>query len=262
MFHLAAYSESLGDVTNSDVNAAVDDVLTVRNNHLILTEDYNLIAAWAFGSTIENARFGNVAMTQLGTNHLWPLEVSATVPDDPAIIDMRDFPILLPKDEEITLEVSTTGIGPAQAGAMLWLAPQSFTRNLPSGIDRFTTRATVAIAAGSETTWTALAEPVFERDLYNGTYAVVGAWLRAANALAFRLRFPDVPAVGGKQLRPGALVQDTSALMPSPIQKGGLGEWGRFHTFSPPQVQVFADSAGGTYELLLDLVFLGRGRLT
>lgn len=258
--HLVAYSESLGNVTNSDVNVVNDDVLPVANSHLILTEDYNLIAAWAFGANLSRMRFGNVALTQLGQNHLWPVDVSATVPDDPALIDFRDDPLTLPRDEEITFEATTSAVGPAQHGVVAWLATPQWNRNIPRGIDRFITRATALVVAGSETTWTALANITFERALYNGSYAVVGAWMVAANALAFRLRFPDQPSVGGKQLRPGALVQDTLALAPHPINKGGLGEWGRFHTFSPPQVQVLADAAGGTYDLFLDLVYLGRGR--
>lgn len=260
MFHLAAYSESLGSVTNSDVNAVVDDVLAQNNSHLIFTDAYNLIAAWAFGANLSRMRFGNVALTQLGQNHLWPIEVSGTVPDDPAVIDMRDDPLLMPMDEEITLEATTSAIGPAQHGAVLWLSPPGTPMSIPRGIDRFITRSTVVIAAGSETTWTALATPTFERDLYNGSYAVVGAWMVAANALAFRMRFPDQPGVMGKQLRPGGLVQDTLGLAPWSAQRGGLGEWGRFHTFSRPQVQVLADAAGGTYDLFLDLVYLGRGR--
>lgn len=259
-FHLSAYSESLGSVTNSDVNVVADDVLPVNNSHLILTEQYNLIAAWAFGANLSRIRFGNVALTQLGQNHIHPIEVSATVPDDPAIWDKRIDPMPLPMDEEITLEATTSAVGPAQHGAVLWLATPQWNQNLPRGIDRFISRATVVIAAGSETTWTALATPAFDRALYNGSYAVVGCNMVAANALAFRLRFPDQPSIGGKQLRPGALVQDTLALAPWPANFGGLGEWGRFHTFSLPQVQVLADSAGGTYDMYFDLVYLGRGR--
>lgn len=260
-FHVSAYSESLGSVTNSDVNVVADDVLPVSNSHLILTENYDVIAAWAFGANLSRMRWGNVALTQLGQNHIWPIEVSATVPDDPALMDIRDRPLELPMDEEITLEATTSAVGPAQHGAVLFLASRgNWSRNLPSGVDRFVTRATVVIAAGSETTWTALANPVMERNLYTGSYAVVGAWLVAANALAFRMRFPDMPDIGGKQLRPGGLVQDTIALAPWPGQNGGLGEWGRFHTFSLPQVQVLADAAGGTYDLFLDLIYLGPGR--
>lgn len=260
MFHLIGYSESIAALTNTDINAVQDDVLVIANSHLILTEQYNMILAWAFGASLSRARFGNVALTQLGQNHLWPIEVSATVPDDPAVIDMRDDPLILPLDEEITLEVTNTAAGPAQHGALFWLATPDWNRNIPAGIDRFVTRATAVVVAGSETTWTALANVVPDRALYNGSYAVVGAWMVAANALAFRLRFPDMPGVHGKQLRPGALVQDTSALAPWIGFKSGFGVWGKFHTFSLPQVQVLADSAGGTYEMYLDLVYLGRGR--
>lgn len=260
MFHTCAYSKSLGSVTNSDVSAVQDDVLAINNSHLILTERYDLIAAWAFGANLTRMRFANVAQTQLGSNHIWPIEVSATVPDDPAIMDLRYRPLELPMDEEITLEASTSAVGPAQHGALLWLAPPGMSWNIPAGIDRFISRSTVVIAAGTETTWTALATPTFERDLFNGSYAVVGAWLVAANALAFRMRFPDMQRIAGKELRPGGLVQDTLALAPWSAQGGGLGEWGRFHTFTKPQVQVLADGAGGTYEFFLDLVYLGKGR--
>jgi len=39
-----------------------------------------------------------------------------------------------------------------------------------------------------------------------------------------------------------------------------LGEWGRFHTFTPPQLEVFDDTAGGTYEVRLHLVRVGEDR--
>jgi hypothetical protein len=256
--HLAAYSESIAQLTNTDINAAADDVLTRRNSHLIFTEQYNLLAAWAFGTSLARARFGNAALTQLGNNHIWPIDVTATVPDDPAIMDLRDAPLVLPQNEELTLEVTNTAAGPAEHGAILWLGLPEWNMNYPPFIDRLRTRATAVVVAGTETTWTALAELTFERDLLNGVYAVVGANVVAANALAFRLRFPDQPNARGKQHRPGGLVQDTAALAPWPAQFGGFGEWGRFHTFTPPEVQVFADAAGGTYEVRLDLLYLGR----
>lgn len=257
-WHLAAYGESIANLTNTDINAAADEVLTRRNNHLIFTEDYNLLAAWAYGTSLSAARFGNAALTQKSTNHIWPIDVSATVPDDPAVFDLRDAPMSLPQNEELTLEVTSTAVGPAPHGAILWLGLPEWNQNYPSAESRFTTRATATIVAASEVTWSDLAELTFERDLLNGVYAVIGAHVVAANALAFRFRFPDQPAIRGKQHRPGGLVQDTAALAPWPPQKGGFGEWGRFHTFTPPEVQVYADAAGGTYEIRLDLLYLGK----
>ncbi len=260
MFHLAAYSESLGSVTNTDVDAAADDVLGQRNSHLILTEPYDIIAHYGAGSTLTRARFGNAALQQVGIPHLFPLGRSDTVPARPEVADRRMLPISLPTDEEITIEATTDAVGPIVTNFVLWMKPQSHTYNLPMGEDRLQVRATVVIAAGTATEWTALATPTFERDLLNGTYAVVGAVVIAANAIAFRLRFPDSRDVQGKQLRPGGLVMNTVGLMPWEPQFGGLGEWGRFHTFTLPQIQVLDDTAGGTYEVRLDLVRIGTGR--
>jgi hypothetical protein len=256
-FHTVAYTESLGAVTNSDVDAVVDTVLTSRNSHLITTTPYNLLAVCPFGSTLSRLRFGNAGLTQLGSNHIWPQNVSATIPDRPAVMDLRDYPMEIPQNEELTIEATTSAAGPAQTGAVLWLGTPEWNMNVPPARDRFIARATATIVAASETTWSTLANITMERDLLNGVYSVIGAWCTAANALAFRLHFPSQRQVRGKHHRPGGLVQDTLALTPWPAQDGGFGEWGRFHTFELPQVQVLADAAGGTYDVRLDLLYLG-----
>lgn len=256
-FHLAAYSASLAAGPNLDTAAVADDILGIRNNHLILTKPTNLIATYQIGALMTRARFGNAALTQKGSNHLWPIDVSATVPRLPAVNDLRDNPIVLPMNEEITIESSNSGAGPTQTSVLMWLARPNWTQNYPPFYDRLTSRATVTLAAGSETTWNALATLAMERDLLNGVYSVIGASLVGANALAFRMRFPDQPFPDGKQFRPGALVQDTTTTSPWAGFRGGFGEWGRFHTFTLPQVQTLADAAGGTYEMRLDLLYLG-----
>jgi hypothetical protein len=256
-WHTAMYSEAAVNGTNVDIDAALDEIFTRRNSHLIFTQPVNLLAVHAMGSTLVRARFGNAALIQKGTNHIWPVERSATVVDLPQFYDLRDNPLILPRNEELTIEATTDGAG-GQQWFMLHLADPSWTRNQPVGRDRLITRATAVISAGTENTWTALSEITFERDLLNGVYAVVGAWLTAANAVAFRLRFPDQPQVGGRQFRPGGLVQDAIGNSPHPSMHNDMGEWGRFHTFTPPEVQVFADAAGGTYDLRLDLKYLGE----
>ena len=259
-FHCLAYAESIDNTANSDMNAAADAVYGVRNNHLIITDPMNLIAAYPIGAQLTRARFGNAFYTQLTQTHLWPIEQSATVPDDPAVLDFRDGPMPIPINEEVTIEVTNAVAGPTATSAMLLLANDQWSQNWPAYQRRVLTRATTTIVAASETTWSAEANLTFERDLLNGVYAVVGCNVVAANALFFRLRFPDQLAVNAKQNRPGGPVQDTLALAPWKPLMGGLGEWGRFHTFNPPQVQVFADAAGGTYEVRLDLLYLGESR--
>lgn len=257
-WHVAAYNESVAAVTNDDITAVADEVLTRRNNHLIFTDPFNLLAVYGLGSLLSRLRFGNAGLTQLGNNHIWPLEVSATVPDLPQAYDLRDAPMRLPMNEDLIIEGTTTAAGPSDVNVVLLLGKPEFNMNFPPHLARLMTRATAVVTAGAESAWTALAELTFERDLLNGVYAVIGASCVAANAVAFRFRFPDQPAVGGKQLRPGGLVQDAANLQPNPMFMGGLGEWGRFHTFTPPEVQVLDDTAGGTYELRLALLYLGE----
>lgn len=257
-WHVACYNEAVAQVTDSDITAAVDEVLVTRNSHIILTEPFNLMAAYAGGSLLSRLRFGNAGLTQKGSNHLWPLDVSATIGDLPQLVDRRDSPMVMPLNEEITLLGTTTGAGPSDVNAVLFFCDPMWNMGFPPHTDRLTVRATSTVTAGAEGAWTALANIDQERDLLNGVYAVVGASVVAANAVAFRLRFPDQPPSRGKQLRPGGLVQNATNLRPNPAFSGGMGEWGRFHTFSPPMLQTFDDTAGGTYEVRLDLLYIGK----
>jgi hypothetical protein len=258
--HLSAYSASLAAGPNLDTAVVADEVIGTRNNHLIFTDQYRLLAAQPIGALLNRARFGNASLQKYSFNHLHPLTVSATQPTNPQFMDCRESPIELPQNEELTVELGNSGAGPTQSSVLLALAADGWSMNLPRGAAELVTRATAVVAAGSETTWGPLANLVFERDLINGVYSVVGCSVVAANALAFRLRFPDMRSVNGKQHRPGWLVQDTNTTYPNAVWRGGFGEWGRFHTFSPPQIQTLADAAGGTYEVRLNLVYLGSDK--
>lgn len=256
--HLVAYAASLGAGPNLDTAFASDDVLMSRNSHMILTTRYNLIEAIPFGALINRSRFGNASMQRYSFQHLHPLMVSATVVNDPVPMDLRDFPMELPMNEEITIESGNSAVGPTVTGAILRLATPDWSMSQPGVLARITTRATAVVPAGTTTTWGALANLSFERDLINGVYVVLGVAVVAPGAIAFRVRFIDQPSINGKQHRPGGLVQQSHATQPYPQWKDGFGEWGRFHTFSPPQIQTFGDAAGGTYEVRLVLGYLGE----
>lgn len=255
--HLLAYSASLGAGPNLDTAFAQDDVMMSRNSHLILTNRYNLLAAMPIGALINRARFGNASLQRYSFIHLHPLNVGALPLTNPQIMDLRDTPMELPMNEEITIETGNSAVGPTVTSAGLVIGTPEWNRNQPSVLARVTTRATAVIVAGTTTTWGALANIVFERDLINGVYAVLGATTVLATGLFFRFRFGDQMAINGKQHRPGWINQSSHTLQPNELWKDGFGEWGRFHTFSPPQIQFFGDAAGGTAEIRLVLGYLG-----
>lgn len=256
-FHTVAYSASLAAGPNLDTAFAQDDVIMSRNSHMILTNRYNLITAVPIGALINRSRFGNASLQRYSFIHLHPLNVGALPLTNPQIMDLRDTPMELPMNEEITIESGNSAAGPTVTSAILNIATPEWTVNQPSILARITTRATATIVAGTTTTWGPLANITFERDLINGVYAVLGCSTVLATGLAFRLRFGDQQSVNGKQHRPGFINQSTHTLQPNPLWKDGFGEWGRFHTFSPPQVQMFGDAAGGAAELRLVLGYLG-----
>lgn len=254
--HTAAYSESLTTPTNGDTNAVDDFVIQRRNDHLIFSEPFNLIGSASFGVGITRQRFGNVALTVRGTNHLFPLNGAGTFPSPPRVFDRRDMPMTLPLNEEITVETTGTDIGAQTMGAVLFLAKPQWSKTLPRGVETLTTRATATTTGGSATSWGNAVALAFERDLFNGVYAVVGAHAQLASAIAFRLSFPSQPNVEGRQLRPGGLAVNAITDFPWEPQHMGLGEWGRFHTFEAPSIQTLG--AAGATEVRLDLVYLGR----
>lgn len=257
-FHFAAYTESVGSVTDSDINAVTDDVLQVRNSHLIISQEYDLIARHCMGSTLDRLRFGNVALTYRGQPHFFPVSQSATVISRPEVEDLRSSRIKMPLNEEITLLGTTNAIGPADVVGHLWLAKPEWQPQEPNGEELGWVRATVVITAGAEAAWSNLAAIAMERDLFNGVYAVVGAQVVAANATAFRMDFRTHKCVGGRKHRPGGLVMNALGDIPNALQSYGLGEWGRFSTFELPSIQTLDDTAGGTYEVRLRLKYLGE----
>src|SRR5689334_4554862 len=166
--HTLAYAASLAAGPNLDTAFAADDVMMSRNSHLILTNRYNLLYATPFGALINRSRFGNASLQRYSFIHLHPLLVSATIPDNPQSMDLRDTPMELPMNEEITIESGNSGAGPTITGAILNIATPDWSENQPGVLARITTRATAVVAAGTTTTWGALANITFERDLING----------------------------------------------------------------------------------------------
>ena len=82
------------------------------------------------------------------------------------------------------------------------------------------------------------------------------------NSALFRFNFPRARAYNGRKMRPGWLVQDVIGDLPENrmhIDPYYLGEWGRFHTFEPPQVEIYgiAASASVGFEFRLWLAYLG-----
>lgn len=256
-FHLLAYSVTGGAaLTDGDVTAPADQSFSRRNGHFIFSEPYNLIAAWALGATITRARLNVPTINAVARHQIWPVEVGTVVPARVYVQDMRTYPMPLPMNEEIAIEA--TNAAAEQATAIMTIAPPGWNMNLPRGLQRLTVRATGAVTL-TAFTWSALGAITFAENLRGGWFSVVGMQCFCAGMLAIRLVFPRMEAYNGRILRPGVLGQNAIANAPADWQMGGLGEFGRFHSFEPPQIECFGNAAGAAVqEIRLDLVYLGN----
>jgi hypothetical protein len=260
-FHLLAYDVNAGvNDVNVDVPAVTDSIFSVRNNHYIFSEQYQIVAAAYHAASALRVRSNVPTWNAIGRHMVHPLRRSITQPDLPAVQDLRDFPLLLPQNEEIAWEESNNlGAATERSKLYLWLATMDWSRNVTRGVQIIMLRATATITTVADT-WSGLNALVFADSIRGGWYTVIGAEVQAANTTAFRLFFPRSNYIGGRQLRPGGLAQDAIGNQLWDQQIGYLGNWGRFHSFELPQIEVFATAAASTaHEVRLLLAYEGSG---
>lgn len=265
MFHTVAYNANPAgpSAANADLTAAVDTILTTRNNHLIFTDDFRLGLAYGIGQTITQLRFNAPSLNAYFRHHVWPLDTGAanpaTVPDRPALVDYLSQPLLMPENEEVALEVSNGAAGAERDSALLWLFTPDHQLMIPTGMIRLTARATYAITTASAFAWSGAGVFTFAENLRGGWYSVVGFNVFDAGTVAARLIFPRGKPYDGRILRPGVLAQQATGNRPDPRFMGRIGVYGKFHSFEPVQVEIFSNTAAAhTGECRLDLVYHGE----
>ena len=260
MFHLLAWEEALAaGAADSDLDAVPDPEFSRRNDHFITTEPFNMIAAMYMAASATRARFNIPTINAIGRHQFWPVNRSATVNSDPRVQDFRDYPMPLPMNEELAVEGSNNLACMTENSTLFaWIAPPTWNRNLPRGLQRLVVRATGAVA-GVAQSWSALGNLTFAENLRGGWYSLVGAGCFDAGTLALRFVFPRPYIYQGRKLRPGIVCDEAIGNIIWSPQFGGLGEFGRFHSFEPPQIEIYANaSAASTQEIRLDLIYHGE----
>lgn len=265
-FALLAYQGSPGvNAASFDLTALNDPDFSQKNGHYIFSERYQIISLAHFEASATRANLSAPTWNALGKANIWPVNVSANVPSPgPPRVDERfSYPMPVPINEEVQFQVSNNlGAATEQAWGLIQVCTTDFSRNLPKGQMPIMVRATATYNPGS-LVWSGPQSITFEQSLRGGVYAVVGAECQGAALIAFRLIFPRYRlAYGVRKLRPGWMCQQAIGDLIYPQQMTGpmaWGEWGRFHTFEPVQMEsVMTTGANTTHELRLWLVFLGE----
>jgi hypothetical protein len=263
MFTLLGYqSASVAAGTDTDLAAILDPTFTTRNNHFYFLEDYHLLAAWAGGPGVVRARLHCPTWDIFCPNEIFPTFPSAfTIWGGD--IDLRtDIPLAIPKEQEFRAAVDVSGgAGGSFDSAMIWLGTPDWSRTLPRSEYVFRTRFSYNAPGGATTGWTGPFELTPAQILRGGVYSVIGAYIDTIGQSWFRLLFPQMPLYRGRELRPGDKSYPSTDGQPSmhqPWQGRYWGEWGRFHTFQLPKVEILNNApSGAPVDVVLTLAYLG-----
>jgi len=248
MFHLAAFTELLGTVANTDINALADQIIPIQNDHFLPPRDYNVVAAYVASATLSRARLNSPKIRQTNPLYVRPINVGTLPATDANILMLFDNPYLLRGEEEIALEAtSAIAMGTERFTGLIWLMDRH--DPAPSG-DVHNVRITSTTAAVANV-WSDLTA-TFESQLPAGRYAIVGCEHQSTNGLAIRIIVDD------QYLRPGWLsITALANRLPYEFYRRLFGTWGHFRTTSLPRFQVLANAADAVHEVYLSVVRVG-----
>lgn len=271
MFGIGAFfAANAAGAVLADTPFVVDGVLSTRNGHPIFTEDYELCAAWANGVSLTAAQFSDATWNAINTPQIYPVALSLTVPGNPQINDYRNWPVQIPKNEEIALQLSNNlGAATEREFGLIWYAPFGKPRMLPApapgvgsvGRVRALFTVTGAITQG---VWSADMVMTITNLIKGGTYAVAGMNLVCPLGLAFRMNFVRAPLYSGRKLFPGGLCDAAYGNVPLKEGRNWMGLYGYFDTFELPLMSILAATTAGsaTYTGFMDLIYMGQNMIS
>lgn len=250
-----------GSVTDADMSAVSDQEFSQRNSHYIFTEDYRLQAAVAMGANATRFNIQVPTWNAVGRFNLWPLMASSANILSPPRVQWFDGALpVVPQNEEFTVK-ATDGTSENCAVFTILTTP-GLSRNVPGNQLIIPVRITCTITQVAAA-WAGPGTLTFEQSLRGGVYSVIGGECQGSGTAAWRLIFPRSRFYMGRRLRPGWLAQQAIGDLPDnrfQINPYYLGEWGRFHTFEPPQLEIFsiAGTSSTAHEIRLYLAYLGQ----
>jgi hypothetical protein len=263
MFHFQAYRGSLGAAaTNVALSAVPDTIFTDRNGAFIYTEQWAINALFYHAASALRARSNLPKWNAISRHNIYGINRAATIPSPCNIQDLRREPLQLSLNEPLTWECTNNAGASEETRVYQWLIPPDWSMELPAHLQRMTVRFTGSVA-GVANTWSGPGNITFpDQDLRGGVYSIVGCQLFDAGTPAYRFILPRQRPSQGRLLRPGSVGLEAINNIPLQMFNAGMGEWGRFHTFELPQLEILANAtAASVQEGWLDLLYLGESEL-
>jgi hypothetical protein len=249
MFHLGVFTKtSVGNITDEDIPAVNDQVLTISNNHFIppVPMKILILAAGAVNGIrfkIQTPKLRAMVVPQYGR-----LALGALPNTRANIVDHTPMPLAINPIDELSCLFTTNVVAATQPTCGVWLDDGHTQR--PRG-EPYWIHGTASIT-GVANAWQNGAITL-DQTLPAGRYSVVGMrCVVATNTLFARLIFPT------QVFRPGVPVAVSFGADESNyFENGYLGEFGQFASIAQPLLEIFSNTAGAvTPDVFLQLLKL------
>lgn len=255
MINLVAFSEIHQNAGSEDAIAGVPDQTSRVNGDDIYIGKFNqIVAAFAYGHSIGNARLTSPSLRALADLYITPLvnDMGGYAQYTTRVVDDRkENPLMLAEGEALNAYITDTQIAADKNDLVgVWLADGAVT---PVTGEIITIYAEATAIAGLEKKWVN-AEMVWTPDLPVGRYQLVGARCYLGGGGLFRFSF-----IGEANRMGGICVHDKHLQEDEVFRLGRFGVWGEFDSATPPSLDILPIlTAGSTGAYLrLDLIKVG-----
>lgn len=254
--YTASYTATQTDV---DVPILTDPTLTIDSgNHPLLPVPLWVAWSYAMGTTIQRVRISTPRLKPIARPLIRPVEQAANPSSRPQFMENFRHPIKLRAIEPVS--VLLTNSSPTTSGeqdyVILTLSDLQF--NVPQG-DMYTLRLTLNTTyTQTANAWSPSGALTLDDTIEVGQYSIIGMEGWGTGGVCGRLIFPG-PALAGmqSQVRPGVLQPTAQGSEHNRYMRyGRLGEYGRFNSYAPPQLDVLATGTTRQTELYWDVVLL------
>lgn len=251
MFSLLAFDSSIAAGTVLvDCKSIVDQSATQSGDGYIVADPLNqIVMAYGFGTNLTRVQLQTPTLALLNDPDIQPVDTAApTAGSAPALVQFKDYPRKMKATETLQAQVIQSNAGAEQIIVGVWIADGPLKPLAGAEIMTVRWTGTTTLTANA---WSSVI-PTLGQNLLPGKYQIVGARMKGATAVLFRM------IVQGYAPRPGGVAVTLDTAQDPPGQRyGGWGVWAEFQSNLIPNIEVLATAADTAQTGWLDLVKTG-----
>jgi hypothetical protein len=251
MFHTFAFQSSISNDGNLHQTTYVpDSILPPAGNGLLSNALAYLMALAVVGTNATRGQFQAPSLRDYGNIDIDPVNIGTVFENPPRLNDYSQKMIPLAAAEEWDGFTAQNNGSTSETETLLgWCSDNTIQPVPPKKIVQIYWTASTTLVSGK---WSLIAMTL-SQPLYSGSYALVGARLKSAGAVAFR--FVPSGGISATTNRPGGIGVQADDQLDWPRQRfGGWGTWLQFTNTTVPQIEVLSLSNDTSESGIIDIV--------